>query len=105
MVAGITPGRGTVPLFRKPSSEKINEQYYVDYVLKSFFTVHRPRLYENEIHKVFFHYDKATSHTVNLTTTYLDKMKLELGILFIKKNDIPVETLIFSVLVILNKSF
>ena len=80
MVVGIITGRDTVPLFRVPSSVKINAQYYVDYVLKLLFTVHLPRLYPNEMDKVYFHHYKASSHTANLTTEYLVKMKAELVI-------------------------
>ena len=91
MVVGIITGRGTVPLFRVPSNVKINAQYYVNYVLKPLFTVHLPRLYPNEMDKVYFHHDKASSHTDNLTTEYLVKMKSELGISFINKDEIPVK--------------
>ena len=86
MMAGIITG--TVPLFRVPSNVKINAQYYVDYVLKPLFTVHLPRLYPNEMDKVYFHQDKASSHTANLTTEYLVKKKSELGISFINKDEI-----------------
>ena len=88
MVVGIITGRGTVPLFRVPSNVKINAQYYVYYVLKPLFIVHLPRLYPNEMDKVYFHHDKASSHTANLTTEYLSKMKAELGISFINKDEI-----------------
>ena len=39
--------------------------------------------------KVFFHYDKATSHTFNLSTRYLNQLKTELGISYIDKKNIP----------------
>jgi len=90
MVVGII-GRGTVPLLRVPASVKINAKYYVDYVLKPLFTVHLPRLYPNEMDKVFLHHDKATSHTANLTSSYLAKMKREVGISYISKEHIPVK--------------
>ncbi len=41
---------------------------------------------------VFFHHDKATSYTDNLTTDYLNKMKDELGISLIEKHDIHAKT-------------
>jgi len=88
MVVGIITVRGTVPLFRIPSNVKINAQYYVDYVLKPLFTVHIPHLYPNEMDKVYFHHDKASSHTA---TEYLVKMKSKLGISFINKDEIPVK--------------
>ena len=91
MVVGAITGRGTVPLFKVPSNVKINAQYYVDYVLKPLFTVHLPRLYPNEMQKVFFHHDKASSHTANLTIGYLEQMKVKYGITYIEKESIPVK--------------
>ena len=41
--------------------------------------------------KVYFHHYKASSHTANLTTEYLVKMKAELGISCINKDEIPVK--------------
>ena len=67
MVVGILTGKGTVPLIKVPSATKINSQFYVDYVLRPLFTEHLPRLYGKYINKVFFHHDKATSHTSELT--------------------------------------
>ena len=90
-VVGIITGRGTVPLFRVTSNVKINAQYYVDYVLNPLFTVHLPRLYPNEMDKVYFHHDKASSHTANFTAEYLVKMKSELGISFTNKDELHVK--------------
>ena len=91
MVVGIITGRGTVPLFRVPSNVKINAQYYIDFVLKPLFNVHLPRLYPNEMNKVFFHHDQASSHTANLTIGYLEEMKSKFGITYLEKEDIPVK--------------
>ena len=87
MLIGIITGQSTVPLFRVPSSVKINAHYYKDYVLKPFFTLHLPRLYPNEMDKVHFRHHKAS----NLTAAYLIKMKAELSISFINKDKIPVK--------------
>ena len=73
MVIGIITGRGTVPLFRVPIKVKINETYYVEFVLKPLLTEYIPRLYPNETGKVFFHHDKSSSHTVDLTSSYLEE--------------------------------
>ena len=78
-VVGIITNHGSVPLFRVLSSVKINAQYDVDYVLRQLFTVHLPRLYPNDMDKVYFHHVKASSHTVNSTPAYLVKMKGELS--------------------------
>ena len=76
MIVGVITGRGTVPLFKVPSQVKINAQYYQFYVLKPLFTIHLPRLYSNEMDKVFFHHDKASSHTAYSTFEYLAKLKV-----------------------------
>lgn len=54
---------------------------------------HLPRLYGNVINKVFFHHDKATSHTAKLTTAYLEvcQVKAEMGITYLEKKEIPVK--------------
>lgn len=91
MIIGIITGRGTVPLFRVPTEVKINAEYYVDFVLRPLFTEHLPRLYPGEMDKVFFHHDKATSHTADLTTEYLDELKADIGITYLEKQDIPVK--------------
>ena len=93
MVVGILTGMGTAPLIRVSSSTKINLQYYVDYVLRPLFTEHLPRLYGQDINKVFFHHDKATSHTSNLTTDYINEVAEELGITYIEKKEITVKCL------------
>lgn len=92
MVVGVISGRGTIPLFKVPSNVKINAQYYIDYVLKPLFNEHLPRLYPKDMNKVFFHHDKATSHTANLTLGYLDEMRTKYGITYIEKENIPVKT-------------
>lgn len=91
MLIGIISGKGTLPLMKVPTEVKINARYYVDYVLKPLFTIHLPRLYGNEMNKVFFHHDKASSHTARLTVEYLEKMKKEIGISYLENSEIPVK--------------
>ena len=91
MVIGIITGRGTVPLLKVPSEVKINAQYYIEKVLKPLFNEYLPRLYPNDMDKVFFHHDKASSHTANLTTSYLEQLRSEIGISYLYKKDIPVK--------------
>ena len=91
MVVGVITGKGTLPLFRVPSSVKINARYYIEHVLKPLFNDHLPRLYPKEMDKVFFHHDKASSHTANLTLGYLEEMKAKYGIRYMEKEDIPVK--------------
>ena len=91
MVVGVITGKGTVPLFKVPSNVKINAHYYVEYVLKPILTIHLPRLYGKDMDKVFFHHDKASSHTANLTIAFLEEMKSKFGISYLEKEDIPVK--------------
>ena len=91
MAIGIITGRGTVPLFKVPTKVKICAQYYVEKVLKPLFTVHLLLLYPSDMDKVFFHHNKASSHTANLTTFYLEQLRCEIGISYLDKEDIPVK--------------
>ena len=60
-------------------------------VLKPLFTKHLPRLYPGVIDKIFFHHDKATSHTSDLAINYLEKLKSDIGISYIEKKNLPVK--------------
>lgn len=51
MIVGINTG--TVPLFRVQSQVKINTQYQVDYILKHFFIINLPCLFEWDEKGVF----------------------------------------------------
>ena len=86
MVVGIIIRRDTVPLLRVTARVKIDEEYYVKYAFKSVFSVCLPRSYPKEMDKVYLHHYKASSHTANLTTCYLAKMKEELGFNIIAKS-------------------
>ena len=90
IVAGMT-GRGPLPLIKIPQNVKISGEVYINYVLEPLFRKYLPKLYPNEMRKLIFHHDKASSHTCNLTTAYLKKLKSELKISFINKKDIPVK--------------
>ena len=92
MVVGIISGRGRVPLLRITVRVKINTDYYVNYVLKPLFSVHPPRFYPNEMDNFFLHHDKASSHTANLAISYLAKMKEELVVSYMSKEDTPIKT-------------
>jgi hypothetical protein len=41
--------------------------------------------------KVFFHHDKASSHTAYSTFEYIEKLKSSIGISYLEKDDIPVK--------------
>ena len=92
MVVGIISGRGTVPLLRVPARVKINAEYNVNYVLKPVFSAHLPRLFPYKKDKVYLHHNKESSDTANLTTSYLAKMKEELGVSYISKQNKPIKT-------------
>lgn len=92
MVVGCLTGRGTVPLIRVPNKVKVTGQYYVDYVLRPILEEFVPNLYPEELHKVFLHHDKATSHTCRFTQEYLRNLQLRTAIDFIRNEDIPVKS-------------
>jgi histone-lysine N-methyltransferase SETMAR len=92
MVVGATSGRGVLPLIKVPPKAKINAEYYIDYVLKPIIEEHLPRLYPQDMDKVFLHHDKASSHTARKTMAYLEEISSKLGITFIKNSDIPVKS-------------
>jgi hypothetical protein len=91
MVIVIITGRGVLPLIEVPDKTKVNSQYYIDHVLTPLVYKYLPQLYSNELHKVFVHYDSATSHTSTLTTNWMKKTEEELGIKFIDKSSILVK--------------
>jgi len=55
------------------------------------FTIHLPSLYPGAMDKVFFHHDKAISHTAKKTNEYLEQVKRELGMSYIEKEKIPIK--------------
>ena len=59
---------------------------------KPLFSVFLPHWYPNLIEKMFLNHDKASSHTANLTTGYMAKMKVELDVSYISKEEIHVKT-------------
>jgi hypothetical protein len=110
MIVGAISGRGVLPLIKVPPKAKVNADYYISYVLKPLLEIELPKLYPNDLHKVFLHHDKASSHTAIKTQEYLEDLKLRSGINYIKNSEIPIKSLDGSPLdffgfVILNRSF
>ena len=91
MVVGGITGKGVLPLLKLPPNVKINAQNYIDFVLKPYFEEYLPKLYPNEMHKIIFHHDKASSHTANITTLYLQEQQRKYGLSFLSKENIPVK--------------
>lgn len=75
MVIGALSGRGPLPLIKVPGKVKVNSKYYVDYVLRPLFEEHVLKIYTGELNKVYFHHDKASSHTAKFTTDYLSALR------------------------------
>jgi hypothetical protein len=92
MVVGGMSGRGPLPLIRIPKNTKISSDTYIEYVLKPLFEIHIPKLYPNEMNKIFFHHDMASSHTSAKTQQFLQEMAIKYGINYIKNKDIPVKS-------------
>lgn len=91
MVVGGMTGRGPLPLIKIPNNVKINAKNYCQLVLKPYFDIYLPKLYPNEMCKILFHHDKASSHTAIFTQAYLTNLKSKYGINFLAKQDIPVK--------------
>ena len=89
VITGIT-GRGPLKMFRVPEKTKVNAQLYLE-VLTKIIEEELPKIYPGEMDRVFFHHDKASSHTASITTHYLESKSEELGIRFLNKNQIPVK--------------
>jgi len=92
MIVGALSGRGILPLIKVPSNVKINADYYVKYVLKPIIEKFIPSLYPSEVHKIFLHHDKASSHTTSKTQQYLEQARANFGINFISNTEIPVKS-------------
>jgi len=51
-----------------------------------------PKLYPDDLEKVYVHHDAASSHTAKFTEAYSAKLKAENGVTLIRKQDIPVKS-------------
>lgn len=85
MAVGCLIGIGVLPLIFVPPKVKISADYYINYDLKLLLEEKIPKLYGEDIFKVFFHHDAATSHMVRQTQMYADTLKYKLGITTINK--------------------
>jgi hypothetical protein len=54
MIVGAVSGRGVFPLKKVPSNVKINTDNYIKYVLKPILEIEVPKIYPNELNKLFF---------------------------------------------------
>jgi hypothetical protein len=92
MIVGAVSGRGVLPLKKVPSNVKINAENYIKYVLRPILEIEVPKIYPNELNKVFFHHDKASAHTSSKTYHYLEGLKNKMKINYIDKQQIPVKS-------------
>jgi hypothetical protein len=90
MVVGAISGRGLIPLIKVSKMVKINSSFYIECILKPIFEKEIPKLYPSELNKVFFHYDKASSHTSAPVQEHLNNLRERTGITFINNCLIPV---------------
>ena len=65
---------------------EVNAEYCIENVLKRYLEVEVPNLYPNELSKVTFHHNKASSDTACKTTLYLQELNSRTGINFICKD-------------------
>lgn len=91
MIIGAMCEDRTFPLIQAPYKVKCNAEFYVDYVLRPLIEIHLKSHFGSDLDKVTIHHDKATSHTADHTTNFLNEMNEKYGISFIAKKDIPVK--------------
>ena len=84
--------QGKVRLFRVEPKVKINSDYYSERVLQVVYKRIAKIYSNNDIKKVWFHQDKASSHFSKRTLKTLDQLKRTHGINYIPKHDIPVKS-------------
>ena len=89
MVVAALTSRSVLPLIRVPKNVKINAEYYVNNVLRLLLENELPKLYPNDLHKVFVHHDLARS---KFTRDYAKDIKRRLGITIINNRDILVKS-------------
>lgn len=92
MAVGILTGRGPCPLIFVPQKVKVNAEFYKNHVLRPLVEKFLPKLYPNELDKVWIHHDAAPSHTAQSTIEYMKKVTELTGIRLINKDLIPVKS-------------
>ena len=92
MALGVITGRGVLPLKFIPPKVKINSDYYIEDVLKPLVDQWLPKLYPEELQRVFVHHDAAPAHVNKKTTEFMKQPHEIHGINFIHKKDIPVKS-------------
>lgn len=92
MIVGAITGRGVLPLIRVLPNAKINANYYVNNVLRPLIEEELPKLYPDDLNKVFIHHDKCSSHTAFKTQQYLEDVSQRLGVSVIRNEEIPVKS-------------
>jgi hypothetical protein len=92
MIVGAITGRGDLPLIRVPRKAKVNSDFYIKYVLKHLLEKELPKLYPEELNKVFVHHEKASSHTSTKTSEYAADLKVRTSISIIDNSLIPVKS-------------
>jgi len=91
MTVGILTGRGPVDLIFVPSKVKIDARFYLDYVLKPLVKKILPKLYPDELDKVWVHHDAAPATISARKSEYIEHVTRTKGIRFILNSQIPVK--------------
>jgi hypothetical protein len=92
MVFGGICYNGKLKLRKIDSNAKVNSDYYQNNILSPLFREELENLYGNDVSKVVFHHDKASSHTSHSTTLFLENAKEEFGINYVPNNRIPIKS-------------
>ena len=91
VVAGVSYN-GKLKIRKVERNVKINSEYYQQRILTPIFEEEIPELYGNSVNKVYFHQDKASSHTSISTVNYMNYLSGKTGINVIPFNHIPVKS-------------
>jgi hypothetical protein len=83
---------GKLEIRKIPSNTKVNSEYYQSHVLGPIWHNEIPKLYGSEVNKVWFHQDKASSHTSHSTALFLHNLSMQTGINAIPFSSIPVKS-------------
>ena len=70
----------------------MNSEVYIFYVLETLVHIFLPKMYPEELQRVYVHHDAAPSHTSAKTTEFLKKVSQETKITFIQASEIPVKS-------------
>ena len=77
MFAAGVCARGVTDMYFVPDKSKVNQEFFMNYILKPIIERDIPRLYPGEEKKVILHFDSAFSHTTPAVYALLKKAQVQ----------------------------